>query len=150
MTISTQALVRQLRGSDAGSILVRGWEPPLDPPESVATFDTGVIASYRGDFPHLSLYVTTPTANGWTRKRFDTRTLSDAIQYVEQSLSDTEVDGFWLRQHVALVNCLGEGRVNALEARFADTAAETGTAFVTWTNATTPVNDDIYDEVVEF
>lgn len=149
MTIPTPAFIRQLHDSDASNVLVRGMDAPLDPPDYVATLDAGFIATYRGDFPYLSLYVTTPTRNGRARKRFDTRTIPDAIDYVAQVLRDREFDGLWLRNHVNLVNCLHEVRVEGLETRLADVTKGTGTTLVTWMNTATAANDAVYDDVVE-
>lgn len=149
MTIMTQRRIREIHGRDARSILVRGWESPLEPPDTVVTFDAGFVATYRGDYPYLPLYVTTPAPDGRTRQRFDTRTLPDAIDHVAEVLRDDGFDGLWLRQHPHLVDCLHAVRVNALERRLADIAADTGTTLVTWTDATTTANDAVYDDTVE-
>lgn len=141
--------VRRLHDGEARCVLVRGWDSPLEPLDTVVTFDAGFVATYRGDTPHLHVYVTAPKENGRTRRRFDTWTLPDATDHVAQTLSDVAFDAVWFRQHPHLVNCLYPIRVDALERRLAEAAEGSGTTLVTWTDETTPANDAVYDDVVE-
>ncbi len=129
------------------SVLIRERKPPLESTESVATFDPGATALHEWEQTYLPLYVTTPTTSGRIRTRFDTRTLPNAVGHVEQLLSERDFEGFWLRYHASLVNCLHELRVNALEARFADIAGNTDTTFITWSDATAKANEEVYDEI---
>jgi hypothetical protein len=144
-----QRRVRRIHDQEAGCVLVRGWESPLEPPDTVVAFDAGFVATYPGDTPYLPVYVTTPKEDGRARQRFDTRTLLDATDCVAQVLDAEEFDAIWLRQHSHLVDCLHAIRVGALERRLAETTEETGTTLVTWTDETTPANNAVYDDIVE-
>lgn len=149
MTIMTQRRVRRIHERESRCVLVRGWESPLEPLDTVVAFDAGFVATYRGDAPHLPVYVTTAKEDGRARRRFNTQTLLDATDYVAQALSDTAFEAVWLRQHPHLVDCLHPVRVGALERRLAETADRSGTTLVTWTDETTPANDAVYDDIVE-
>ncbi len=149
MTISTQTLIHQVHDSDAGSILVRGRNVPLESIDSVVTLDAGVKAVHEWTNTYLPLYVTTPMAGGRARKRFGTQTVPAAIEHIEQLLTEREFKGFWLRNHAGFVNCWHERRVNPLEAQLAAIAAKADTMFVTWTDATATANEEIYDEIYD-
>ncbi|WP_231185074.1 hypothetical protein [Haladaptatus sp. DYF46] len=145
----TQRRVRRIHDREARCVLVRGWKSPIEPLDTVVAFDAGFVATYRGDTPNLPVYVTTPKEDGRERRRFDTRTLLDATDYVARMLSDGVFDAVWFRQHPHLVDCLHPIRVGALERRLAETAEGSGATLVTWTDETTPANDAVYDDIVE-
>ncbi len=149
MTISTPDFARRLHDRGSKRILVRGRAAPTDKVGNVVTFDVGTVAVFGGDYWHLPLYVTTATSNDEQWRQFDTTTFGDAIEHAEQMLSEHAPDGVWLRNHAQLVDCLSSLRVGTLEARLADAATAVDATFVTWTGATTPANDSVYDSVVE-
>ncbi|WP_227353877.1 hypothetical protein [Haladaptatus salinisoli] len=150
MTTSTTEFARELHDRGAESVLVRGRPAPAGSVDDVVTFDAGTVAVCRGDYWHLPLYVTTPTADGRTRRRFGSTALADAIDHAERMLREHAPDGVWLRHHERLVDCLCPATVGALEARLARTAGTVDATLVTWTGATTPADDASYDCVVEF
>ncbi|WP_458190121.1 hypothetical protein [Haladaptatus sp. NG-WS-4] len=149
MTTSTPEFVQRLHDADAGSVLVRGRSAPTRPSGDILTFDAGAVATFVGDSWNLPLYVSVPTADGRTRRRFGTVALHDALEYTEQALSERPPEGVWFRHHARLVDCRCPLLVGPLEARLTRAAEAVEATLVTWTEATTPANDALYDHVVE-
>ncbi|WP_435154759.1 hypothetical protein [Haladaptatus sp. DFWS20] len=117
--------------------------------DDIATFDTGTVAAFAGDHWQLPLYVTVPTSDGLAKRQFDTTRFADAIEATEQLLTEHTPDSVWLLHHASLVDCLCPVTVGVLESRLARTASTIDATFVTWTEASTPASDGIYDSVVE-
>ncbi|WP_266078056.1 hypothetical protein [Haladaptatus caseinilyticus] len=149
MTISTEEFVERLHAGGSERILVRGRTPPREAMDDVATFDTGVAAAFGGDHWQVPLHVTVPTTDGQTGRRFCTARFANAIEGTEQLLTEHAPDSVWLLRHALLIDCLSPVTVGILESRLARVSTAVDATFVTWTGASTPVSDGLYDSVVE-
>ncbi|WP_049969972.1 hypothetical protein [Haladaptatus cibarius] len=149
MTISTPDFVRRLHERGADSVLVRGRCAPTGTVEDTATLDPGAVATLYGDHLCLPLHVTVPTVNGRKKRQFSTNPFADAIDGIDQLLTEYTPNNVWLRRHAQLVSALTPLAVGMLESRLARTATTIGATFVTWTESSTPANDGLYDSVVE-